>query len=198
MTTVLTLALSSCVVKSNIGDQIRDGNVVYTGADVRHPVDGKVYRTSDMNMYDDVYVRAPEVTYTKYTPWFTVKNKDLAEKQSEARNVRPTGNTLVVQAIAYKNKPEFFRQQLTQMPAGVTGAQAESALGNCVEAYGEISKTELGWGKKIAAAPFDYFLDPVFTGVGTVGASVGWAVYTPFKWMWNKWVAPKEEKGDKE
>ncbi len=189
---VASLALSSCVVQSNIGDQIRDGGVVYTGADVRHPVDGKVYRTPDMNMYDDVYVRAPEVTYTKYTPCFAVK-KDF-KRQAEARDVRVTGNTVVVQAIAYKNKPEFFRQKLNRMPAGVTAAPAQSVKDNSVEAYGEISKTEIGWGRKAAAAPFDYFLDPVFTGVGTVGASVGWAVYSPFKWMWDKWVSPKDEK----
>ncbi len=185
-------ALTSCLVQSNIGDRIREGAEVYTGADVRHPVDGKIYRTADMNSYDDAFVRAKEVTYMRHTPWLT--EKKYLKNRAEAQQVTPTGRVLAVQVISFENRPEFYRQTVPQLPAGVRAAQAVMTDDNRIESYGVISKTDCGPWRKAAAAPFDYLLDPVISGVSTVGGSVGLIIYSPFKWMWNKWVSGEGEK----
>ncbi len=192
ITAVALPALSSCLVQSNIGDRIREGAEVYTGVDVRHPVDGKIYRTADMNSYDDAFVRANEVTYTRRTPWLT--EEKYLKNRAKAQQVTPTGKVLTVQVISFENRPEFYRQTVSQLPAGVRAEQAVITEDDRIESYGVISKTNCGPWRKAAAAPFDYFLDPVISGVSTVGGSVGYIIYSPFKWMWNKWVRGEEEK----
>ncbi len=159
----LTLSLSSCV-RWNIGDRIRQSAETRTGADIAHPVDGKVYNGR--------YVCAPEVTYRPKSRWVYA---GLHSRPAAATEVKPTGRVIIAEIEpAHGKEPARFVRSVRALPAGATSAQLMPIPPATEASYGSMAcnLNEKGRYTTVAAAPF-YVIDPVLN-----------VLSTPFYWCY--------------
>ncbi len=191
--TLLCLLLPSCV-QWNIGQRIREGGEIHTGVDTLHPVDGKLYRTEQVGRSYTAYVRAPEVTYHFRSPLFSSTHESLKAPRKVV-DVRRTGQTRTAVVLCYptdylnrKSDSRTFLKPADGIPAGARPMAAGIANERQKESphsYGSISSvTPCGWGRKLAAAPFDYVIDPVLGATHTAIAVPVALVTTPFYLLW--------------
>ncbi len=190
---VILLVFPSCI-QWNIGECIREAGQIHTGVDICHPVDGKVYSipTPGVNNCKDYFVKAQEVTYRRRPPLFS-NDYDLfwgalgvACAPEEAVEVQPTG-WIFVAAISCDSDmlPLSFKKQVDAIPASATARP----VGNVVSSenkspldYGSVSHTEASATRKLAAAPFDYVVDPILT-VGHSTLTVAGLIVTSPIWL---------------
>ncbi len=172
---LLCLLLPSCV-QWNIGLRIRENGETHTGVDVFHPVDGQIHRAPGMGSCDDAYIRAPEVTYTRRTPlveaqgwfWYT------GDPWKKALHIRPTGREHWALASCEHSTPGSFQRKATP-PAETSATPVEEADARrqaLASSYGSLSHTEASTARRLAAAPFDYLIDPALTGVSTLAHAI--------------------------
>ncbi len=172
------LLLSSCGgwAQWNIGERIRSGSTTYVGAISHDP--GPVYvKKGDKKA--PFYHLAPEVTYRMkpaLVEWHGGQQADPYEARGTF-DIQKTG-----------------RQVLVRLEDGYPVEVVESPPAGYVARYGsacdcgrtEFSDRELGnfpseratqasLGARMAAAPFDYLIDPALSAVSTAGAYVGMA-----------------------
>ncbi len=189
----ILLVFPSCV-QWNIGERIREAGQRHTGGDICHPVDGKVYSipTPGVNNSKDYFVMAQEVTYRRRPPLFS-NDYDLfwgalgvACAPEEAVDVQPTGR-IIAAAISCDGDmvPRSFKKQVNAIPAFATAMP----VGNMVSLetkspfdYGSISHTEASTTRKLAAAPFDYVVDPILTAGHSTLTAAGLIVTSPI-WL---------------
>ncbi len=158
---LLSLLLPSCV-RWNIGERIRSATAVYVGADTRHPVDGKIYRSNCQ-----VYMYAPEVTFRMrlaIVEPFAVK----VWPRRTGLDVTPTGRIVLVEND-WIDGPKL----VDELPPDCRVLEG----GNwTAELHFPIENNELGLlpggqnsrgslGAQIFAAPFDYCIDPLLSAV---------------------------------
>ncbi len=184
----------SCV-QVNIGTRIREGGERRVGACANRPEGGVVYRLAGRGDEGDRYfVRAQELCYRPATPWVTAKGSPLAgllklrsrHNARPAQELCPTGRTVVVECERVPD-PRTIRTGQQQewegyllcpkalLPALPEGARPEPvgtalAAAPCDEAtlgsFGPAVQ-EAGTWRLIAAAPFDYLLDPLLSGAAS-------------------------------
>ncbi len=200
---LLTQVFPSCV-QWNIGKRIRQAGEVHTGVDVFHPVDGKLYRAPSESGYDMAWVRAPEVSYTRRTELVTSETYEQlwgGSLHSTARNIHPSGREHW--ALVYRDGMKHargFKSLASPPPPHTPSVPAEQpdrhdVFGKWADDYGSLSHTEAGTARRLAAAPFDYLIDPALSAVSTIALNVPAAcalvVASPFILIWPEWFIKK-------
>ncbi len=192
------LLLSSC--QWNIGDIIRSETAVHVGGDVRHPVDGKVYCDEDGNFYAWV----PEVTYR--TEPGIVEWVAMGPLPHKAFDITPTGRTILVR-VDSGIRPSEKLESLPEGAKLFCLTRGEWPAPACVRKYAEpradrpenmldtwrshYPERDHRWlgdfegekatrgsiGAQIAAAPFDFVIDPILSVVTTPVWFFGFFIY---------------------
>ncbi len=193
LTALLCLMLPGCA-QYNIGQRIREGGEIHTGVDVLSPAQGKLYRTADMAGAHTAYALLPEVTCRLQTPIITTPADSDGERR-RIRDITPTGQTRAALILCASSddaprqapEPRSFIKLVDAIPAeaqpidtGKTAGGAQRQPGS----YGWLSTTECGWRRRLAAAPFDYAIDPVLSTAHTLLAVPVAIVATPGFLIW--------------
>ncbi len=195
---VALLLLPSCV-QCHIGQRIREGGVRHTGVDILHPVDEKLYRTPAMRKDDTAIARAPEVTYCVYSPLLTLAGDKDGNRT--AGKVAPTGQVRVVRlrceeenkpwSIYPANTPRQFIELAEGVPANAEACPVGKAgkLGayklESPYTYGSLTEpTKPSAARRLAAAPFDYLIDPVISAAHTAVNVPLFILAAPFAIPW--------------
>ncbi len=172
----LTLALLSALlfpscVQWNIGERIRESSALHVGADVTNPV-VRYYKPG--HQYGADYLLAPEVTYKALPPIVGFRSDWYW-----AKDVQPTGRLVLVDTGLY-NKTDRRTTRVERLPEGLRAvpsrAQRETPgpmefpirTGDFDSPLARPAST----GACIAAAPFDYLIDPALSAVNTVIVAV--------------------------
>ncbi len=178
--------LCSCV-ESRIGLRIREMGEVHTGVDYLHPVDGKVYQTPAQRSKKppQACVLAPEITYRVGHSFYHLHAPYDCDLTSQY-GIRPTGRTLVARIDC--GRADSYTKLLKDevggtIPAGARPSPAEGLIrpGKFDQIdYGDLAPVtpSPAW-RSIAAAPFDYLIDPVLSAAGTTVLWTGILVATP-------------------
>ncbi len=195
---LILLLLPSCV-QCHIGQRIREGGVLHTGVNILHPVDGKLYRTPAMRKDNTAIARAPEVTYCVYSPLLTLVGEQ--DSYRIAGKVTPTGQTRVVRMHCEKeykqcslypaNTPRQFIELAKGIPANAEACPVGKAEKIGVsksenpDIYGSLTEpTKPGIARRLAAAPFDYLIDPVISVAHTAINVPFFIIAAPFAIPW--------------
>ncbi len=186
LTLLLTLSLLLAACQWNIGAIIRSDTAVFVGADVRKPVDGKVYCAKNCQWYAWV----PEVTYR--TEPEVVECCAMGPTPRRVRDIRPTGRIILVRidllgSEKVESLPEggrFFCLSRGEWPSvswwmdikndEQPGDQSEDRSSDWADLFRENDHRWLGdfggdgvtrgsLGAQVAAAPFDYGVDPALS-----------------------------------
>ncbi len=193
ITALLCLVLSGCA-QYNLGQRIREGGEIHTGVDVLSPAQGKLYRTPGMAEAHTAYAQLPEVTCRLQTPIITTPADSDGERR-RVRNATPTGQTRAALILCASSdgatrqtpEPRSFIKLVDTIPADALPIDAGKAAEGAQEqpgSYGWLSTTECGWGRRLAAAPFDYAIDPVLSAAHTILAVPVAIVATPGFLIW--------------
>ncbi len=110
---MLALPLTSCM-RWHTTDRLRDTLTTYTGADIYHPVDGMIHSGIDDEGEKTHYVLAPEVAYKHRSPIINSDGFNYYHEPPYAKELRPTGRTLVVEMENY-----CFKRVVPRLPQGV-------------------------------------------------------------------------------
>ncbi len=164
------LLLPSCV-QWNIGARIRESSAVHVGADVTNSV-VRYYRPG--HEYGADYLLAPEVTYKALPP--------IAGFRSDshwAKNVQPTGRLVLVDTGLY-NKGDRRTTRVESLPLGLRAVRSRAGQGTPGPLEFPLRTGDFesplarpaSTASRIAAAPFDYVVDPVLSTVNTVIVAV--------------------------
>lgn len=179
---------SSCGVFWNIGDNIMQAPVTYTGVDLNKPVGGVVYRVG-RGKDATYYMQAPEYTYKKRRPVVEMVGvgnlKDADPYHRHASGGKPTGKTRWVQVCMagsdvekaeekYRETgkcPLWFRVD-KECDGPPKGARAIPADHTELSGRG-FSDLETRYGSlytpaSAVGAPVRYVVDPALTAVSTV------------------------------
>ncbi len=168
MACVAVLLLSSCTY-SNIGSCIRNSGLTHTGVDVRHPVDGKMYQTPALRKAKTAYVRAPELCYRLNHPLYIACNIKGDCTVPEPYDIRPTGRVrLALAKTDSDDAPWRFRESVEVIPADARAYTVREGYKDKPELEDDRSQPRPAWWRYVAAAPFDYLLDPAITVVWNV------------------------------
>ncbi len=173
------LLLPSCIFHAHTADRLRDPYTTYTGADIYHPVDGKIHYTpkeAQKSFISEGYVVANEVTFTRKSKVMNTDN--FYPGDDAAENFKPTGRQLVVKinAAGYQETLPALPKGLMSMPAPTTDEERYTGQGvlyewapegdpniTHIDDYGEAVETQPGWWRRRAIDCCDYFVDPVLT-----------------------------------
>ena len=188
----LPALLPSC--SWNIGERIRSSTALYVGADTRHPVGGELYALPEDRAIGNRYAYVPEVTYRTKPAW--VDKPVYFGAPRESCDITPTGRTILVRYGHHRGAGETV-ERVEKLPEGciicppepgkepyrrangTLRPQTDHELGD----FEDARRTRGSTGAKIAAAPFDYVVDPVMTvGTTAAGTLVGLAalcIYYP-------------------
>ena len=163
---LLPLSLVSCTY-SNFGSCIRNSGLTHTGVDVRHPMDGKVYRTPAQRKVDEFseawgYVRAPELSYRLDHPFFISYNIKGDHNEPEPYDIRPTGKVRLALAGGY-DRPSSFKKSVESIPANARACSVKPNKESKPVLDDDQPQPRPSWWRYVAAAPFDYLIDPVIT-----------------------------------
>ncbi len=181
----LMLVLPSCVLRTNIGKNIREAGEIYTSVGLR-PVDGRVYMTPEQRSYKTscihyAYARLPEVTYRQHSDLVDA-HSILLHKKPSLSDIQPTGRIRVALVkCSALNCPLAVEEMMTDIPANArsysVGEMPDKAS---IDIKEQVSTNEAGVGRRIVAAPFDYLIDPALSVCMYVGYGVGAIVVSPF------------------
>ncbi len=159
---------SSCVTNWNVGQCIRDPQEIHTGVYLHSPeaMQYRVYHAPETTKRR--YALAPEVTFRVKRPvlrteWFGYTPENIVD-------VTPTGARQLVQVEGgweYAHAPYKPCTLLEKLPEGATAMEPQDTL------YASLCHTRASWARRLAAAPFDYLMDPALTVVSTTVATVG-------------------------
>ncbi len=205
------LLLSSCV-RWHIGAAIRDSSDRRVGVDVTQPLDGKVYELPGeaRKKPRSYYTCAPEVRYRlERLPLVAFDDAPFEPPHARAAvDLRPTGRTLLVR-YEYEQEPlrgleqklygtlaairPCYREAVQELPKEARLCRrslsrhlfAESALKQPRHTVNSLGtrEHERCWPATLAAAPFDFAIDPVLSGVSTGVMWTGAAVASPFIYL---------------
>ncbi len=123
---MLVLPLSSCM-RWHTANRLRDAHTVYTGVDIYHPVDGKLYYSPAENtenlIFKDVsftnYLIAPEVTYRRRSN--LINSDGLGNFYPEpdyTQDIPPTGRIHVVKIKRGRSHPDS-PEMIPALPDGL-------------------------------------------------------------------------------
>ncbi len=164
------MLLTSCAgwVQWNVGGRIRAGSATHAGADIHGPT---IEYEKKGNKDAPTYCRAPEVLYR--TKPAIIKWRDpFFPDNEDAYDIRPTGRKLL-----------FCRKDRRLVSAVPQGYEATYQPG-CKCGRTNFNSSELGSfespqtsrgsiSAQLAAAPFDFFIDPALSVITTAGAYTG-------------------------
>ncbi len=191
------LLLPSCV-QWNIGQRIREGGEIHTGVDILHPVDNTLYRTSAMRKDGTALARAPEVTYCVYSPLLTLVGEKDGSRH--AAKVTPTGRTRVARLRCEDMNmlslyPEHTPREFIELAEGIptnaeacpkgSGGKFDTPKYGRPDTYGSLTEpTQPSMARRLAAAPFDYLIDPALSVTHTLVNVPLFIVAAPFGILW--------------
>ncbi len=173
------LLLPSCIFYSHLGDCLRDPYTSYAGADIYHPVDGRIHydpKKVHNGFPKEAYVIANEVTYISSSP--VVNTDHFYPVSTKAGELTPTGKQIVakISSSGYEKTLPALPQGLQSIPAPTTNEWRYTGQGALYEWAPEgkpnsshISTpaawedTQPGWWRRRAINCCDYFVDPLLT-----------------------------------
>ncbi len=186
------LLLPSCVFFPHLGQRIREPGEVYTGVGMR-PVDSKIYKLP--YSYRDIdgklhhshryYARVPELTFCRKSQLFYCDALHKNAYHAPACRIRPTGRVRVAEFELNKDmRPDYVCSDSIRddMPEGVTLSHRLSEkdhLPVLAESW-HYPHTKASWSRRIAAAPFDYAIDPALKTIFYTGEAAWFLALTPF------------------
>ncbi len=152
-----SLMFTSCV-RWNLGARVREASETRMGADIAHPVDGK--------LYDGRYLFAPVVEYKPRTP---IVSAGWYPSPAVATQQRRTGRTVVAEIEFPKGEPVRFVRALHAMPKGVVGHPYTFNMRATERSFGTMvcDRSRQGRAARAAEAPLTYVVDPVLSLVST-------------------------------
>lgn len=174
LSSLLFILLSSCTIPQvDIGGAIEHRTEHYTALKLDEDGEDEVYRCPN----GDYYMKVPEVSYTRswpvmyWYPSFELNNRQSAlQATAKYQWVRLSQQvnaeeSLELQFQGYKLSDSNFRVvPLAQEPNLVGCQKAKFPLkGSLLAITNGQAQEEASTARKIAAAPFDYVLDPVLT-----------------------------------
>ncbi len=199
----LALLLSSCTL--HIGERIRGTSELHVGAAKEHATvkfyhpDAREFMREYPTLYPD-YVLAPEVTYRIRRPIL-----DFGYTRTPV-DITPTGRMVYVEPEESQRVEEEAVKGYIRVPQQTVSSKDYASTYTDARQLGDFETpvpAELSLGARIAAAPFDYAIDPVLTAVSTTAlgcaecASV--LVACPFLCVYNVLTAgPVEHPGPSE
>ncbi len=149
-------------------------------------MDGQVYMAPEQRRYKNscihyAYARLPEVTYRQHSDLVDA-HSILLHKKPGVNDIRPTGRIRVVLVkCSALNCSLAVEEMMTDIPANAraysVGEMPDKTSINIKE---QAPTTEAGVGRRIAAAPFDYLIDPVLSVCMYAGYGVGAVITSPF------------------
>ncbi len=173
------LMLPSCV-QWNIGECIRNSQEVHTGVYLHVP-EAEQYRVYDVPSSKEHcrYALAPEVTFRIERP--TIETGDFG-KHPRVVEVQFTGQRRLVRVDeSWEGRekrgwdamglPCYPATLIDKLPEGATRMKPQDT------AYASFRSTKASWGRRLAAAPFDYLIDPALTLTSSLIGSVGMGLY---------------------
>ncbi len=189
----ILLLLPSCK-QWFIGEHLRGSDTTYTGVDIFHPVDGKIHANlrQDAPRSLEAYVIAPEVTYTKRTPWWKVNRHALGdlsyEPSEQAYDICPTGRVVIA-----KIDTEGFDKIVRGLPKGLTPMDARDVGSLERMAYwdadrlnprylgelGEQEQEKASFVRRALISTCDYVVDPLLNVVSGPLEVLGFAALSP-------------------
>ncbi len=193
LTCAAALLLPSCK-QWFIGEHLRGSSTTYMGVDIFHPVDGNIHANLGQGAPSslEAYVIAPEVTYTRRTPWWEVNGHalgDLSYKPAEqAYDIRPTGRVVIA-----KIDTKGFNQIVSALPKGLTpmdardvGSLDQMAYWNadrpCPRHLGELGEPEQekpGFARRALISTCDYVVDPLLNIISGPVEVLGFTALSP-------------------
>ncbi len=159
--------------------------------------------TSKKRLYDkdaycrtEYFVRVPELTFTERCPLFHVGALLESYPESEKRDIRLTGNIKVARVeLGQGNRPCYVEAILDELPAdatfshrlkdtdsipeGVASERDINSIPHAVPRGKHQGPTKAGWGRRIAAAPFDYAIDPALKTIFYTGEAAWFLALAP-------------------
>ncbi len=184
---VAVLLLPSCIMRSNIGKNIREPGTVYTSVYLR-PVDGTIYRTPQQEaqkaMYckNPAYARLTEVSFRKASrPWFEA-HSILIDDEPKPHSIRPTGKVRLAEiGVRYDGCPDSVTALVDAIPVDAKEQKAATLPDEEEIALDKGAvHAQVSWGRRLAAAPFDYLIDPILSVSMYAGYGVGVVAVSPF------------------
>ncbi len=160
---LLAAALLPSCISWDIGGHLRDMQTRYTGVDVAHPVDGKLYRPAD-SRESCYYVTAPEITYT--FAWPAMQNGwGMQVVMPAPGDVRPTGRLVTAKVGPAPEGVSGWQPQATEIAALPRGVHAEELPRDqraphspaCLAA----SRRKPGLARRALIGTCDYVVDPL-------------------------------------
>ncbi len=190
----LCLLLPSCVLYPNIGQRIREPGEICTGLALP-AVGGKVYkatfvdhtiRSGKPSYFTFYYTQVTEVEFTRRSELFHCGALLDSYPHPEIRNIRPTGRKRLARVTLDKEDihPTYVAEAIDALPAHATlshtlpppAEEAPLELDN----RQDFPHTKAPWSRRIAAAPFDYLIEPVLKGIFYTGQAALFIVALPF------------------
>ncbi len=153
------LLLSSCT-RWHLGDRLRAPYTTYTGADLAHPVDGKIHHDKglDPEKGERSYVVAPEMTY-RLRPQLT-NTDSIKPVPPERVGFRPTGRTVVVEISKPAHGPAEYRE-VPRLPRGLVAERHDSDSPSFFPAELARREERPGWARRALIHSCDYAVDPL-------------------------------------
>ncbi len=175
------ILMPSCI-SWDIGGHLKGRQTTYTGVDIAHPVDGKLYRPA-RGQESCFYVTAPEVTYT-YTYPAMLNGYGMQVVMPAASNVQPTGRIITARIEPASHSyvgAQHEARALSVMPGGL-----------CAEESGPTEHATpcpavLGWereepslARRALIGTCDYVVDPLLNIVTPPVELVCYTAAIPF------------------
>ncbi len=177
--------LPSCILRSNIGHNIRETGELYTSVALR-PVDGVIYTTPEQRKASPdaatAYARLPEVTFRRQSRHWFEAHSILLDYWPAIHDIHPTGRVkTVLVARQSTGCPYDVKDFVEDIPANARPS-APTELPDEIEIHAPLNMphTDAGWGRTLTAAPFDYLIDPALTVGMWAGAGVFYTALAPF------------------
>ncbi len=174
------IALLPSCVQWGIGERIRNPQEVHTGVRLHTP-EAKQYRVFDGPGAKEHcrYAFAPEIVFKVERPLIETERFG---RYPRVVDVQSTGQHRLVrvneswegrgrQGWDSMNPPCYPCTLIDKLPEGATLVEPQST------AFASFHSTKASWGRRLAAAPFDYLIDPALTALSSVIGSVGMGLY---------------------
>ncbi len=161
--------LPSCA-QWQLGEHLNDAHSTYTGLDVAHPTDGKLYRPAQATAGTAMpfYITAPEVTYKLYPHPVLRLHEELPPwlMYAQSDKVSPTGRTITAR-IEDDGKRGLVAVKIPALPAGLVAEDATATEGQRMLAILSEERKEPGVMRRALIGACDYLLDPLLTLIST-------------------------------
>ncbi len=180
LTAFCLLLLPSCVLRSNIGHNIREAGELCTSVSLR-PVNDTIYMTPGQRKASPgvttAYARLPEVTFRCKSHCFAAHSY-----QRTCEDIRPTGKVrTALVACQGTGCPYNVKAFVEEIPANARASTpTELPEAQIIHDERTLPHTQTSWGRRLAAAPFDYLIDPVLTVGLTASGGIIYVALAPF------------------